>query len=43
MRFTPNPRGLRASKAQEEIMNENNAVNVIEDLIETNKDGQKGY
>ena len=43
MRFTPNPRGLRASKSQEEIMNENNAVSVIEDLIETNKDGQKGY
>jgi uncharacterized protein (TIGR02284 family) len=24
-------------------MNENNAVSVIENLIETNKDGQKGY
>lgn len=24
-------------------MNENNAINVIEDLIETCKDGQKGY
>jgi len=24
-------------------MNENNALSVLEDLIETNKDGQKGY
>ena len=43
MRFPPNPRIGRASKSQEEIMNEKNAVSVIEDLIETNKDGQKGY
>jgi uncharacterized protein (TIGR02284 family) len=39
----PNPRVLPASKAQEEIMNENNAVSVVKELIETCKDGQKGY
>jgi uncharacterized protein (TIGR02284 family) len=30
-------------QAAEVIMDQNNAVNVLEDLIETCKDGQKGY
>jgi uncharacterized protein (TIGR02284 family) len=39
----PNPTSIRASKIQEAIMDENNAISVVENLIETNKDGQKGY
>jgi uncharacterized protein (TIGR02284 family) len=39
----PNSDCQRASKIQEAIMNENNAVSVLENLIETCKDGQKGY
>jgi uncharacterized protein (TIGR02284 family) len=39
----PNPTGILASKIQEAIMDENNAISVVENLIETNKDGQKGY
>jgi uncharacterized protein (TIGR02284 family) len=39
----PNPRVLTASKAQEEIMDQNDAVSVVKELIETCKDGQKGY
>jgi uncharacterized protein (TIGR02284 family) len=39
----PNSDCQRASKIQEVIMNENNAVSVLENLIETCKDGQKGY
>jgi uncharacterized protein (TIGR02284 family) len=41
--FAPNPRALRTSKFQEDIMDENNAISIIENLIETCKDGQKGY
>jgi uncharacterized protein (TIGR02284 family) len=39
----PNPTSILASKIQEAIMDENNAISVVENLIETNKDGQKGY
>jgi uncharacterized protein (TIGR02284 family) len=39
----PNPTCPTASKIQEAIMDENNAVSVLEKLIETCKDGQKGY
>jgi uncharacterized protein (TIGR02284 family) len=39
----PNSDSQRASKIQEAIMNENDAVSVLENLIETCKDGQKGY
>src|ERR1700680_282169 len=39
----PNLNCLRASKIQEAMMNENNAISVLEKLIETCKDGQKGY
>jgi uncharacterized protein (TIGR02284 family) len=39
----PNPKSILASKIQEAIMDENNAISVVENLIETNKDGQKGY
>jgi uncharacterized protein (TIGR02284 family) len=39
----PNSDSQPASKIQEAIMNENNAVSVLENLIETCKDGQKGY
>jgi uncharacterized protein (TIGR02284 family) len=34
---------MRASKVAEDIMDENNAISVVENLIETCKDGQKGY
>jgi uncharacterized protein (TIGR02284 family) len=39
----PNPRLPLASKLAEVIMDENNALSVVENLIETCKDGQKGY
>src|ERR1039457_2712115 len=39
----PNPSPQHASKIPEAIMEENNAVSVLENLIETCKDGQKGY
>src|SRR6202790_5747544 len=39
----PNLNCLRASKVQEAIMDENHAISVLEKLIETCKDGQKGY
>ena len=39
----PNSDCQPASKIQEAIMNENDAVSVLENLIETCKDGQKGY
>src|SRR6202521_948607 len=39
----PNLNCLRASKIQEAIMDENNAISVLEKLIEVCKDGQKGY
>jgi uncharacterized protein (TIGR02284 family) len=39
----PNSDCQRASKIQEAIMNENNAVSVLENLIETCKDGQKAF
>jgi uncharacterized protein (TIGR02284 family) len=39
----PNSDCQAASKIQEAIMNENNAISVLENLIETCKDGQKGY
>jgi uncharacterized protein (TIGR02284 family) len=39
----PNPGQQHASKIPEAIMEENNAVSVLENLIETCKDGQKGY
>src|ERR1039457_7147585 len=39
----PNPSQQHASKIPEAIMEENNAVSVLENLIETCKDGQKGY
>src|ERR1700674_3576855 len=42
-RIAPNSRALRASKMREEIMDVNNAVSVLEELIQTCKDGQKGY
>src|SRR3984957_20869452 len=42
-RIAPNPRALRASKMRGEIMDVNNAVSVLEEIIQTNKDGQKGY
>jgi uncharacterized protein (TIGR02284 family) len=41
--FRQRERCVAASNFQEEIMDENNAVRVVEDLIETCKDGQKGY
>jgi Domain of unknown function (DUF2383) len=34
---------LRASKIQEAIMDKDDAINVLEELIQTCKDGQKGY
>jgi uncharacterized protein (TIGR02284 family) len=39
----PNPKWLGASKIQEAIMDKNDAVTVLEELIQTCKDGQKGY
>src|ERR1700746_2696533 len=39
----PNLNCRRASKIQEAIMDKNNAINVLEELIQTCKDGQKGY
>jgi uncharacterized protein (TIGR02284 family) len=39
----PNLNGRRASKIQEAIMDKNNAISVLEELIQTCKDGQKGY
>lgn len=39
----PNSDCQAASKIQEAIMNENDAISVLENLIETCKDGQKGY
>jgi uncharacterized protein (TIGR02284 family) len=42
-RISPNSAALRASKLQEEIMDVNNAVSVLEELIQTCKDGEKGY
>src|ERR1700693_4008758 len=42
-RMLPNPTWLGASKIQEAIMDKNNAVSVLEELIQTCKDGQKGY
>src|ERR1700733_13159085 len=39
----PNPTSPDASKSRRILMDQDNAVSVIEDLIETSKDGQKGY
>jgi uncharacterized protein (TIGR02284 family) len=39
----PNLNSRRASKIQEAIMDKNNAISVLEDLIQTCKDGQKGF
>src|ERR1700680_1835645 len=39
----PNLNCLRASKIQEAIMDENNAISVLKKLIEVCKDGQRGY
>jgi uncharacterized protein (TIGR02284 family) len=39
----PNLNCRRASKIQEAIMDKNNAISVLEELIQTCKDGQKGY
>jgi uncharacterized protein (TIGR02284 family) len=41
--FRNNRSDLFASKEQEAIMDQNNAISVVEKLIETCKDGQKGY
>jgi len=41
--MSPNPTCRTASKIQEAIMDENNVTSVLEKLIETCKDGQKGY
>jgi uncharacterized protein (TIGR02284 family) len=39
----PNLNCRRASKIQEAIMDKNDAISVLEELIQTCKDGQKGY
>jgi uncharacterized protein (TIGR02284 family) len=39
----PNLNGIKASKIQEAIMDKNDAISVLEELIQTCKDGQKGY
>src|SRR5262245_38564482 len=43
-RIPPNPNRRTASNlAEGYLMDENNAINVVENLIETSKDSQKGY
>jgi uncharacterized protein (TIGR02284 family) len=39
----PNLNCLGASKTEEAIMDKNDAISVLEELIQTCKDGQKGY